>query len=111
MRISDGSSDVCSSDLTVPSDAYLVNGPNMTMETADAGNTSPLAGEEGFSGTDGGELHGSWGTSRIDLSKIGVKAGDSVQVAFVAGRDGCNGFDGWYVDNVELEVCEAVATL
>ncbi|MDN5893731.1 MAG: M4 family metallopeptidase [Nocardioides sp.] len=89
-----------------PADAYLANGPNMVMETAAAGNTSPLAGVEGFSGTDGGELHGSWGTSQIDLTKLDVVAGDTVQVEFAMGRDGCNGFDGWYVDNVELTVCD-----
>lgn len=96
---------------TVPTEAYLVNGPNMTMETEEAGNTSPLAGEEGFSGTDGGELKGSWGTSQIDLEALDVAAGDTVQVAFVMGRDGCNGFDGWYVDNVELTVCDAAAAV
>src|SRR3546814_6185445 len=52
-----------------------------------------------------------WSSDVCSSDLIGVKAGDSVQVAFVAGRDGCNGFDGWYVDNVELEVCEAVATM
>jgi len=89
----------------VPADAFVVNGYNATMEPA-PNNTSPLAGQEGFTGTDGGELHGSWGTSRIDLSQLGVEAGDTVQFSFVMGRDGCNGFDGWYVDDVELTVCD-----
>lgn len=92
----------------VPTEAFIVNGPNMQMETAAAGNTSPLAGEWGFSGTDGGQVHGSWGTSQIDLEALGVANGDTVQLAFVMGRDGCNGLDGWYVDNVELTVCDEI---
>lgn len=92
----------------IPTDAYLVNGPNGEMETEAAGNTNPLAGEEGFTGTDGGEVTGSWGTSQVDLSALGVKAGDVVQVEFVVGRDGCNGLDGWYVDNVEVTTCTEI---
>lgn len=89
----------------VPESAYLVNGPNDTMASA-ATNTSPLAGQPGFTGTDGNELSGSWGTTRIDVAALGAEAGDSVRFAFVMGRDGCNGFDGWYVDDVELTVCD-----
>ncbi|WP_110205358.1 M4 family metallopeptidase [Nocardioides daejeonensis] len=89
----------------VPADAFVVNGYNDTMEPA-PNNTSPLAGQEGFTGTDGGQLHGSWNTSRIDLEALGAEAGDTVQFSFVMGRDGCNGFDGWYVDDVELTVCD-----
>ncbi len=89
----------------VPTDAYLTNGPNDTMETA-PDNTSPLAGQDGFTGTDGGELSGSWGTSRIDLAALGAQPGDEVRFSFVMGRDGCNGFIGWFVDDVELTVCD-----
>ncbi len=89
----------------IPTDAYIVNGPNDTMAPA-PNNTSPLAGQEGFTGTDGGKLHGTWGTSRVDLTQLGVEAGDTVRFSFVMGRDGCNGFDGWYVDDVEVTVCD-----
>ncbi|MFS3130496.1 M4 family metallopeptidase [Nocardioides sp. Bht2] len=89
----------------VPEAAYLVNGPNDTMAAA-PNNTSPLAGQPGFTGTDGNELNGSWGTTRIDVAALGANAGDTVKFAFVMGRDGCNGFDGWYVDDVQLTVCD-----
>jgi len=91
----------------VPVDAYLFNAPGGTLETEAGGNTSPMAGEIAWTGTDGGVLTGSWGTSVIDLGKL-AKAGDTIQVRFDMGRDGCGGLDGWYVDNVSVESCETV---
>ncbi|WP_169570659.1 M4 family metallopeptidase [Nocardioides insulae] len=94
----------------IPADAYLFNAPGGTLETAAAGNTSPMAGEIAWTGTDGGELTGSWGTSIVDLSAV-AQPGDTVQIRFDMGRDGCNGIDGWYVDNVSVESCDEVADL
>ncbi len=90
----------------VPAEAYLFNPNNTELTSLAGGNTSPLAGEEGFSGTDGGEVTGSWGTSLVDLSALGVKPGDEVRIRFDIGRDGCGGIDGWYVDNVIVTACE-----
>lgn len=90
----------------VPAGAYVFNGPNGTLETAAAGNTNPLAGQPAFTGTDGGEVKGSWGRSIIDLHKAGVGRGAHVAIRFDMGRDGCNGVDGWYVDNVKFVVCK-----
>lgn len=90
----------------VPNEAYLFNPPNAVMPTLAEGNTSPLAAEPGFTGTDGNVPGGSWGTSIIDLKKAGAKAGDKVRVKFELGRDGCGGIDGWYVDNVKLTLCK-----
>lgn len=89
----------------VPNDAYLFNAPGGTM---DAG-TKPMAKEAAWTGTDGGQLGGSWGTSIIDLAKV-AKAGDSVKFRFDMGRDGCGGVDGWYVDNVKVQVCASPST-
>lgn len=89
----------------IPTSAYVFNAPGATLEPA-PGNTSPLAGEEGFTGTDGGENHGSWGTSIVDLKKAGAKAGQTIRVRFDMGRDGCGGLDGWYVDNVQVSTCQ-----
>jgi hypothetical protein len=44
----------------------------------------------------------------IDLSEL-AKPGDTVQFRFDFGMDGCNGIDGWYIDNVALSVCTAPA--
>ncbi|MBA2509448.1 MAG: M4 family metallopeptidase, partial [Nocardioidaceae bacterium] len=93
----------------VPASAYTFNKPNTTLATATDGNTNPLAGQEAFSGTDGGEVSGSWGESQIDLSKVGVSPGASIELQFDFGMDGCGSVDGWYVDNVSVSTCVPVA--
>jgi hypothetical protein len=96
--------------VVVPSSAYTFNPYNTTLQTAAAGNTDPLAGQSAFSGTDGGSLFGSWGQSQIDLSKLGVKPGDNIQLRYDFGMDGCTGNDGWYVDNVQVSACNVKKT-
>jgi Zn-dependent metalloprotease len=88
----------------VPASAYVFNEPTV-LASAGAGNTNPLEGLDGFTGTDGGEIIGDWGTSIIDLTQVGVAVGDEIQVAFGVGRDGCGGVVGWYVDNVKVVTC------
>ena len=98
----------------IPTAAYVFNAPNITLDPAvlagQPNNTSPLAGQPGFSGTNPGRASGSWGTSQVNLEAAGVKAGDNVQIRFDMGRDGCGGVDGWYVDNVSVTVCEDTNT-
>ncbi|SDD92944.1 M4 family metallopeptidase [Nocardioides lianchengensis] len=92
----------------VPTAAYVFNAPGRTLETAAGDNTNPMAGQAAFTGTDGNEPGGSWGTSIIDLTKIpGAVPGASVKFRFDIGRDGCGGLDGWYVDNVTVTNCIA----
>ncbi|NJC96332.1 MAG: hypothetical protein FIB03_08345, partial [Anaerolineae bacterium] len=91
----------------VPPSAYKFNPYNTTLQTAAAGNTNPLAGQPGFSGTDGGSLFGSWGQSQVNLTMLGVKPGDNIRLRFDMGMDGCTGNDGWYVDNVTVAACNA----
>ncbi|WP_193611776.1 M4 family metallopeptidase [Nocardioides lijunqiniae] len=89
----------------IPASAYAFNAPGATLDpTSD--NTSPLRGQPGFTGTDGGENYGSWGTSIVNLKKAGLKAGQRVRIRFDMGRDGCGGLDGWYVDNVKVVSCK-----
>lgn len=90
----------------IPASAYTFNKPG-TIYPAEAGNTNPLAGQPGFTGTDGGELGGSWGTSQIDLAQVGVTAGSTISIRLDMGLDGCSGVDGWYVDDMEIQVCPA----
>jgi Zn-dependent metalloprotease len=93
---------------TVPTAAYAFNAPGAQLATAEEENTNPMAGEPAFTGTNGNEPGGSWGTSIVDLGKIpGARAGAQVRFRFDVGRDGCNGLDGWYVDNVKVTVCVA----
>jgi hypothetical protein len=92
----------------VPSSAYTFNEYNTTLQPPPA-NTNPLAGQAGFSGTDGGSLTGSWGQSQIDLADLGVVPGDTVQLRYDMGMDGCTGNDGWYVDDVNVHSCSQQA--
>ncbi len=89
----------------IPAGAYVFNAPQ-TLATEADGSTNPMAGEPGFTGTDGGEVFGSWGKSIIDLKKAGAGKGDRVRIRFDMGRDGCGGIDGWYVDDVKFVVCK-----
>jgi Zn-dependent metalloprotease len=93
----------------IPADAWVLNGPGATLASVSAGNTDPMAGEAAFTGTDGGQVTGSWGTSVVNLARAGAKAGDVVQFRFDMGRDGCNGVDGWYVDDIAVQVCKEVS--
>ena len=88
----------------VPTHAFDFNAYNSSLATAGGGNTNPLAGEAAFTGTDGGELHGSWGQSQVNLGGMAFP-GDEVQFRFDFGVDGCNGLTGWYVDDVEVYSC------
>ena len=83
----------------IPASAYTFNGPKVLATEAD-GSTNPLAGEDGFTGTDGGKVTGSWGQSQVNLAALGAKGGSNIRLRFDIGRDGCGGIDGWYVDNV-----------
>jgi hypothetical protein len=95
----------------IPKAAYTFNGPNTTLATAAAGNTNPLAGQEAFSGTDGGQVTGTWGQSRVDLSKVGAKPGDTIRLRFDFGMDGCGAVDGWYVDDIKVTACKPIETV
>jgi hypothetical protein len=65
-----------------------------------------MGGQPAFTGTDGGTVFGSWGVSQVNLAKMGVGKGDTIRLRFDFGRDGCNGVDGWYVDNVKVLICK-----
>jgi hypothetical protein len=71
-----------------------------------AGSTNPMFGQPGFSGTNGGENSGSWGTTVVDLTGIAT-AGQSVKLRFDFGTDGCAGVIGWYLDNLSAYTCGA----
>jgi hypothetical protein len=71
----------------------------------DGGNPNPLAGEEAWTGADGGMVTGSWGQSQIDLTSF-ADPGDTIRLRFDLGVDGCNGLIGWYVDNVRICTAE-----
>jgi Zn-dependent metalloprotease len=90
-------------ELVAPGD-YTFNPYNTSITLA--GNTNPLAGLPGFTGSDGGQVTGSWGTSLIDLHGYATP-GDSFRLRYALGTDGCGGLEGWYVDDVEAYYCSA----
>jgi len=67
-------------------------------------NYNPMAGEPAFTGANGGEITGGWGQSQIELASL-VVPGDDVRLRFEMGLDGCNGWQGWYVDAVQVHYC------
>jgi len=73
-------------------------------------NTNPLLGLDAFTGADEGSNKGTWGQSQIRLPMT-VFPGDEVEISFALGVDGCNGLDGWYVDDVEIYTCGEGVTL
>ncbi len=88
----------------ITSTNFIYNAYNSGINPAGLGNTNPLEGQPGFTGTDGGSVISQWGQSQIDLSSY-AGPGDAVQLRFDFGTDGCGGVDGWYVDNVQLNYC------
>ena len=84
----------------VPAEAFLFNPYNDTL-LEPQWNDNPLAGEAAFVGTDDTTYRGSWGRSHVDLSGH-AGAGDTIVLRFDFGTDGCNGQDGWYIDNVQV---------
>lgn len=87
----------------LPPGSFLFNSYNRTL--IGSGNTNPMAGQSAFSGTDGGALTGSWGASQATLSGLAGPT-DTIRLRFDLGVDGCAGFDGWYLDDVQ--VCKLV---
>ena len=83
---------------------FVYNAYNTTLFTAAQGNTNPIAGEPAFSGTDGGEVGGTWGRSIINLTPY-VKPKDKIRLRFDLGSDGCTGGFGWFIDDLMVYKC------
>jgi Zn-dependent metalloprotease len=89
---------------TLVADAdYTFNSYNGAIDPT---STNPMAGQAAFTGGDGGSVSGSWGRSVVNLAPY-ANAGDTVQLRYDLGSDGCTGFFGWYVDDVRLFSCAA----
>ncbi len=92
----------------IPASAFVHNPYNGSLNGSADQNTNPKGGEEAFHGGNQGEVQGDWGQSQIDLAAAGVTPGDTIRLRFDFGQDGCNGNDGWYVDQVELFSCGGI---
>ncbi len=84
---------------------YAYNPYNLALFTTAQGNTNPIAGQPAFSGTDGGQVDGTWGRSIVNLAPY-APPGSKVKLRFDIGNDGCTGRFGWYVDNVLVYRCK-----
>lgn len=91
----------------IPSSAFAVNSYNDVI-TTDNGNINPMINEEVFSGTDENSDNSIWGQSVIDLSALGVVADSTILFRWEFGSDGCNGIDGWYIDDIVIYNCSQV---
>jgi bacillolysin len=96
----------------VPQDKYIFNRPNTQLTAAvnPGGNasTDPKAGEDAWTGSNISTGKGSWGTTLVDLSSL-AQPGDTIQLKYDFGQDGCGGATGWFVDNVRVFNCPALA--
>lgn len=92
----------------VAAERFVFNAYNVEHLAADPsapnGSPSPLAGQPGWSGTDGVTGSGSWGESQIDLVDI-AEPGDTVQLRFEFATNRYEGIQGWYVDDVRVHTC------
>lgn len=93
----------------VPASAMTFNPYSGALSSTADGNTNPLAGEDAWTGTDGGTADGSWGTTIVDLSALAAP-GDAIRLRWDFGVDGCNGVTGWYIDTVEAHTCTGSPT-
>ena len=87
----------------VPAASFTQNPYNLTLDLDD--NDSPLRGEIAFSGSDDGGSLSVWGQSIVDLSSMGITANKTLKLRWEFGSDGCNGVDGWYVDEIVVYNC------
>ncbi|MEM6769809.1 MAG: M4 family metallopeptidase, partial [Bacteroidota bacterium] len=89
---------------TIPQSAFIYNGYNGDLQHP-AINDNPLAGAPAFTGADELSTSGTWGKSIVDLSSLGLSAGDQFQLRWTLGHDGCDGWLGWYLDDIEVGFC------
>lgn len=89
---------------TIPSYAFKHN-PYTTLLASSGLIDNPLDGQRVFTGADAGSVAGSWGTSLVDLTAVSVQAGDVITLRWELGTDACNGWEGWYVDDIAVGSC------
>lgn len=89
----------------IPKSAFTDNAYNSALLNCMNDCDNPLLSQDVFSGGDGGSLTSKWGQSRINLSALGLGAGQTIQFRWDLGSDGCGGWDGWYIDDIIVYSC------
>ena len=83
----------------VPRSSFEFNPYNSVLHGAGTRSANPIGDREAWTG-----VGGRWGTSIIDLSAM-ARGGDTIELRFAFGKDGCGGLDGWYVDDFRVYDC------
>ena len=66
----------------VPPAAFIYNAHNATFASVGAGNTNPRASQRAWTGTDGGRVDGTWGTTMVNLSATGATGGHNIRLRY-----------------------------
>ena len=91
----------------LPLTEYLYNAPNNVYNDMPplGNNTNPNPNEEAWSGFNVGiATIANWGTTVASLQGM-VQPNDTIKIRFTWSQDGCNGVEGWYIDNIRLLTC------
>ncbi len=88
----------------VQNNDFLYNGYDGRLQNV-LNNDNPLAGRYSFNGADQSGTSGTWGRSIVDLSAVGVEPGDDIRLRWTMTHDGCDGWLGWFLDEVEVGFC------
>jgi hypothetical protein len=87
---------------------YIFNFPNSTLLGPGDLSNNPDGGEFAWNGSDvnppSGAPASNWGTTVVNLAAY-AKSGDTVKLRFKFAQEGCNGRDGWYVDDIKVHSC------
>jgi hypothetical protein len=96
----------------VPSAAFVVNGYTDTLDlSASSADWNPLSGQPVFtSPTESSDIDSRWRTTQVDLRGFSMHPGDAFRLIWEVGTDSCTGYDGWYIDNVRVAVCNTAPT-
>ena len=95
----------------VPASAFVFNAYNGTLDHGGGREHEPARRPAGV------HRHGrrrglqQLGLSQINLAAMLVAPGDTIQLRFDFGMDGCAGIDGWYVDDFKVQACNTKKAL
>jgi len=84
---------------------FAFNPYNDTILTA-AGTSNPMSSEPAFTGSNPPASTPYWAQSQLSLEGL-ASAGDSVEFLFEMGTDECFGYDGWYIDRLQVYNCDS----
>ncbi|TXF91512.1 T9SS type A sorting domain-containing protein [Neolewinella aurantiaca] len=94
--------------LLIQNQHFLYNGYDGQLQSI-INNDNPLAGRRAFNGADLNSTSGTWGQSIVDLTAAGAEPGDDIRLRWTMSHDGCDGWLGWFLDDVHVGFCGLTA--